>query len=109
MLLKQKLSLFSVVAPLYPKLWFNSQEIKFVDRFKYLGVYISVRLGWDKYINERLKIITKVHTAMKTTFRTIGKKEMKIRKKIFLCICPPALHMALYNLVLFYGKTERED
>ncbi len=48
----------SIVAPEHPRLLFDSQEIEYVGRFKYLGVYISEKLGWDKYINERLKIIT---------------------------------------------------
>ena len=97
----------SVVAPLYPKLWFNSQEIKFVDRFKYLGVYISVKLGWDKYINERLKIITKVHTAMKTTFRTIGKKKTKIRKKIFYAYALPH-YIWLFTTWFFFTEKQKE-
>ncbi len=74
----------NIVSPSYPSIIFKDQLIEYVKRYKYLGVIISVKLGWENYINERLRTISKIHNAMRIIFRTINKKDIKIRRKIFL-------------------------
>lgn len=45
----------SIVSPPYPKMSYQSQDIEFVKNFKYLGVNITVKFGWSRYISDRLK------------------------------------------------------
>jgi hypothetical protein len=97
----------SIVAPDHPRLWFNSHEIEYVGRFKYLGVYISEKLGWDKYINERLKIITRIHRALRMIFRTINKNETKIRKKLFYAYALPH-YIWLFTTWFFFTQNQKE-
>ena len=50
----------NVVAPPYPQVYYKTQQIEYVQKFRYLGVTISAKLGWDYYIKERLGTIRKV-------------------------------------------------
>ena len=52
-------------------------------KFRYLEETISTKLGWSYYIKERLGTIRKVYNTMQLVFRTIRKREIKFRKKIF--------------------------
>ena len=79
----------SVVSPLYPKVLLQSQPIDFVMKFKYLGVILTTKLGWGLYIRDRLRTIRKIYGAMKCMFRSIGRKDVKIRRRIFLAYALP--------------------
>jgi hypothetical protein len=81
------------------------QMIEFVKIYKYLGVNISVKLGWENYINERLRRISRIYQAMRIIFRTINKKEIKIRRKIFLS---NALPHYLWLFCTWFLFTERQ-
>jgi uncharacterized protein (UPF0147 family) len=97
----------NIVSPSYPKIYFKNQSIEFTNRFKYLGVYVSVKLGWEKYINERLKIISKIHSAMRIIFKTIKRKDMKIRRKIFFAYVLPH-YLWLFATWFFFTDRQQE-
>ena len=79
----------NVVAPPYPRVYYETQQIEYVQKFRYLGVTISAKLGWDYYIKERLGTIRKVYNVMQLVFRTIRKRGIKIRRKIFFAYVLP--------------------
>ena len=68
----------SVVCPPIPSIEYKNQKIEYVKTFKYLGVYISTKLGWGSYIRERIRLI-----------RTIPPDQINIRRKIFLAYAQP--------------------
>jgi hypothetical protein len=97
----------SIVSPSYPRIYYKSQSIEYVKRFKYLGVSISVKLGWKNYINERIKIIRKIYAAMKIIFKTIRRKNIDSRRKIFLAYALPHF-LWLFCTWFFFTEKQRE-
>ena len=79
----------NVVAPPYPRVYYKTQQIEYIQKFRYLRVTISAKFDWDYYIEERLGTIRKVYNAMQLVFRTIRKREIKIRRKIFFAYVLP--------------------
>ena len=79
----------NIVAPPYPQIRFKNIPIEFVKCYKYLGVNISVKLGWEKYVNERLKTIRNIYNALRIIYKTIKMNNIKIRRKIFLAYVLP--------------------
>ena len=92
----------NVVAPPYPPVYYKTQQIEYVQKFRYLGATISAKLGWDYYIKERLGTIRKVYNAMQFVFRTIRKREIKIRRKTFFSIRITTFSMAIMYMVFLY-------
>ena len=97
----------TIVAPPYPKLFYQSQSIEYVTRFRYLGVYILAKIGRDHYINERFKIIRKIYSAMRIIFRTIRKQDIKIRRKIFLAYALP--HFIWLSTTWFFFTDNQKE
>jgi hypothetical protein len=79
----------SVVSPQLPKVKYKQEKLEYVKTFKYLGVYISTKLGWGNYINERLKIIRKIYNGLRQIFRTIPIDHIAIRRRVFLAYALP--------------------
>ena len=98
----------SVVAPSKPNIEFKGQPIEYVNKFKYLGVTITAKLGWGIYISERIRTIRKVYRGMKILFYSIPKSEIKIRKKIFSAFAMPHF-IWLFSTWFFYTETQQRQ
>lgn len=79
----------SVVSPSFPKIYYKNQNVEYVNSFKYLGVYISTKLGWGTFISERLRKIRKIYKALRMILRTIPLNLISIRRRIFLAFALP--------------------
>jgi hypothetical protein len=79
----------SAVSPSYPIIQYKNQNIEYVKSFKYLGVYISTKLGWGFFINERIRKIRKIYKALGIMFRTIPLYLTTLRRKLFLAYALP--------------------
>jgi hypothetical protein len=79
----------SVVSPTYPKIQCMNQNIEYVKTFKYLGAYISMKLGWGIFINERIRKIRKIYKALRIVIRNIPTHLFKLRRRIFLAYALP--------------------
>ncbi|CAF1151065.1 unnamed protein product [Adineta steineri] len=69
----------NIVSPSLPKIKFKDKNIDYVTSFQYLGVTITTKLGWGKYIDDKLRKIKGTYNAMKVLFYNIPKKEILIR------------------------------
>ena len=73
----------NVVAPPYPRIKYMNYEIEFVNRFKYLGIDITTKLGWSIYIGNRLKSVSKIFNVLRIIFREIPLNKIQLRRKLF--------------------------
>ena len=74
----------SVVSPPIPNLNYKGQKLHYVKSFKYLGIYISIKLGWGTYIHKRLRTIRKIHKELKIILLKVPLDLISIRRRIFL-------------------------
>jgi hypothetical protein len=95
----------NIVSPKYPRIEYKSQPIEFVKKYKYLGVTISTKLGWEIYLNERLRKISRIYNAMRIAFRLLRKKDIITRKKIFSAFALPHF---LWIFCIWFFLTERQ-
>ena len=79
----------SVVAPQLPVIWYQHQKVEFVKCFKYLGVFISTKLGWGTYIQERIRKIRKIYKGLRLILSKIPRDYTSMRRKIFLSYALP--------------------
>ena len=96
----------NIVAPPYPQIRFKNIPIEFVKCYKYLGVNISVKLGWEKYVNERLKTIRNIYNALRIIYKTIKMNNIKIRRKIFLAY---VLRHFIWIFCIWFFLSERQQ
>jgi hypothetical protein len=94
----------NIISPTFPKIKYKNQTIEFVPSFKYLGVTITTKLGWGKYIDDKLRKIRKTYNAMKILFYKIPKKEISIRRRIFLAFSLPYFIWLFSTWFLFTEK-----
>lgn len=79
----------SVVSPSLPRLTYKNEEIEFVKSFKYLGVHITTKLGWGKYIQDRVTTIRRIYKGLKLILKKIPLKLISQRRKVFLAYALP--------------------
>jgi hypothetical protein len=72
-----------VVAPLYPKVKYKGIKIDFTKCFKYLGVDITTKLGWEICIPSRSKKIRKIYHAVRILVKGISISLIKLKRKLF--------------------------
>lgn len=94
----------NVIAPKVPKIEYKNQQIDFVRSFKYLGITISQKLGWGSYIDSKIK---KTYNAMKALFHNIPKKEMSLRRRIFLAFSLPHF-IWLITTCFFFSENQKQ-
>lgn len=102
------LLIHNVIAPSIPKVKYKDQYIEFVPSFKYLGVTIITKLGWGKYIDQKLKKIRIIYNAMKILFYKIPKKEIAIRRKIFFAFALPHFMWLISTWFFFTEKQQNQ-
>ena len=98
----------NIISPNLPTVKYKDQNIEFVPSFKYLGVPITSKLGWGKYIDQKLKGIRKTYNAMKILFYRIPKKEIKIRRKIFFAYALPHFIWLMSTWFFFTEKQQNQ-
>lgn len=96
----------NVVAPPYPKIKFNNCQIEIVDRFKYLGVDITTKLGWGIYIDKRLKKIRTVYNALRIIFRKLPLSQLITRRKLFFAFALPHF-IWLFSCWFFFSEIQQ--
>ena len=69
----------SVVSPSYPVVFLKGQRIEYVQSFKYLGVLITTKLGWGQLIDDRIKRVRQIYSAMRVMLRTISVSMTSLR------------------------------
>lgn len=74
----------SVICPPIPKIKYKNQKIEFVKTFKYLGVFISTKLGWGSYIQDRIRKIREIYNGLRIIYCTISVDNIRRRRKLFL-------------------------
>ncbi|CAF1935542.1 unnamed protein product [Rotaria magnacalcarata] len=75
----------NVVAPPYPKIKYKETTIEFVKRFKYLGVDITTKLGWESAIGNKAQKFTIVHPNTESkTYLWKSEKYSEELKKLFV-------------------------
>ena len=76
----------SVVSSPIQNVNYKEQKLDYVKSFKYLGIYISTKLGWGTYvyIHKKLRIIRKIYKGLKIIFLKIPLDLISIRQRIIL-------------------------
>jgi len=97
----------SVVAPQLPIVKYKEVNVEHVKTFKYLGVYISTKLGWGNYIQERIKKIRNIYRGLRSIFKTLPRDLITIRKKIFFAYALPHFCWLFSTWFYFTEKQKR--
>ena len=79
----------SIVSLPIPNINYKEQKLDYVKSFKYLGIYISTKLGWGTYIYKRLRIIRKIYKWLRIIFLKIPFDLISIRRRILLFYALP--------------------
>jgi hypothetical protein len=79
----------SIVARQYPVITHRNTKIKFVKKFKYLGVQITTKLGWSEYISHGLRRIRNIYNALRILLFRISLLLIKLRKVLFFAFALP--------------------
>ncbi len=59
----EALLVHNTVSPNYPEIKYKNKKINYVKESKYLGVTITTKIGWGKYIEEKLKKIRTTYSS----------------------------------------------
>ena len=95
----------TAVAPPYPTVYFDDEQIDIVSSFRYLGVDICTKMGWGVFISKRLAKIRNIYSALRKMYRTIPIDQIKVRKKLF---CAFALPHFCWLFVTWFFFTENQ-
>jgi len=98
----------NVISPSLPKIKYKNKKVEYVNTFKYLGVTITTKLGWGKYIDDKLKKIRGTYKAMRILFHTIPKNEITTRRKIFFAFSLPLFIWLLPTWFYFTEKPQQK-
>jgi hypothetical protein len=96
----------NVVAPPYPKVKYNGIQIDFVNRFKYLGIDITTKIGWGIYIQARMKKIRKIYHALSIIFKKIPVGLIHLRRKLFFAYALPHF-IWLFSCWFFFTEIQQ--
>ncbi|CAM2714927.1 unnamed protein product [Rotaria socialis] len=88
-------------------LYMSEKNIQWTREFKYLGYWITPKLGWNTMINKtKLKIRQRV--ALVNSFRLLGATSAYLRKILFLTYILP-LFTSLFILFPLFTQKQRDD
>jgi hypothetical protein len=88
-----------------PEIEYKGVPIEYVSNFKCLGVHIGTKLGWGKFIDDRLKKVRQSYGGLRKIFHTIPKNEIKLRRKLFLAFSLPQF---IWLFFCFFYFTEKQ-
>ena len=91
-----------------PEIEYKGVPIEYVTNFKCLGVHIGTKLGWSKFIDERLQKVKKSYCGLRKIFYTIPKNEIKLRRKIFLAFSLPQFIWLFFCCFHFTDKQKEK-
>jgi len=83
-----------------PEIEYKGIQIEYVINLKCLGVHIGAKLGWGKFIEDRLQKVRKSYNGLRKIFHTIPQNEIKIRRRLFLAF--PFLNSYGFFLFLLF-------
>ena len=98
----------NVISPELLHIEYKHQKLEYVSSFKYLGVHVTYKLGWEAYINKVLMRIKKIYNAMKILYHNFSKRIYAFETKNFFNICTSTLSMIVFVTVLLHQKTKRK-
>jgi hypothetical protein len=101
------LLIHNIVSPTLPTVEYKNQKIEFVSNFKYLGVSIACKLGWGNYISNIINKMRKINNAMKILYHNLPKKNINIRRKIFLSCALPHF-IWLFPTWFYFTEKQKE-
>ena len=88
-------------------LYLGDTNIKWTQEFKYLGYWITPKMGWNTMIN-KAKLRIRQRVAMANSFRLFGTTSAKLRKILFLTYILP-LFTSLFILFPLFTQKQRDD
>jgi hypothetical protein len=98
----------SAVSVSKPKIEYKGLAIEYVKTFEFLGVVIGTKLGWENFINIRLRKIISIYNGLRNLFYTIPKAEIKIRRKLFSAYALPHFFW-LFATWFFYTEKQQAN
>jgi hypothetical protein len=96
------------VIPKPPKVTFENRTIEHVFTFKYLGIELRCKLGWELYIQKSFVKIRNIYSALRKFFKRIPKNNYIKRRLLFLTF---TLSHFIWIIVLwfFFIDKKRQD
>ena len=88
-----------------PEIEYKGIQIEYVTNFKCLGVYISAKLGWGKFIEDRIQKVRNSYNCLRKIYHTIPQNEIKIRRRLFLAFSLPQF---IWLFFCFFHFTEKQ-
>jgi len=99
---------YNAVGVSKPKIEYKGVPIEYVTNFKCLGVHIGTKLGWGKFIDDRLKKVRQSYCGLRKIFHTIPKNEIKLRRKLFLAFALPQFIWLFFCFFYFTDKQKEK-
>ena len=90
-----------------PQLCCGGQQTEWVSEFKYLGYWLTTKLGWGNMIS-KARIKTRQRTAMINTFSVGGASSLKLRRILFSTFVLPHFTW-LFGLFPLFTHTQRME
>jgi Reverse transcriptase (RNA-dependent DNA polymerase) len=91
-----------------PMIEYKGVLIEYVSNFKCLGVHIGSKLGWGKFIDDRLHKVKQSYSGLKKILISIPKNEIKLRRKLFLAFSlPQFIWLFFASSILLTNKKKR--
>ena len=104
-------TMFSARAVRYPnplpEISCGGHRIEWTSSFKYLGYWLTTKLGWSNIIS-KTKIKTRQRTSLVNSFRCSGVSSIALRRTLFLTFVLPYFTW-LFAVFPLFTETQRED
>ncbi|CAM4741603.1 unnamed protein product [Rotaria magnacalcarata] len=102
-------AMFSARAVCYPnplpQVYCGDHKVEWITSFKYLGYWLSTKLGWGHIIN-KTKLIVRQRTALVNSFRISGTSSTHLRRTLFSTFVLPYFTW-LFGLFPLFTELQR--
>ncbi len=85
-----------------PEIEYKGIQIEYLINLKCLGVHIGAKLGWEKFLEDRLQKVRKSYNGLRKIFHTIHQNEIKLRRRLFLAFSLPKFIWLVFLFLLFH-------